>query len=274
MELYEVINWKDQPENQWKLADESWECNANRIVFYALDDAPQQLLQQLMIRERDTNNGGHGCFEYSIFCRSEINRHTGADIADQSERDDLFTHWREKYKPKAQAIVAKEYDREAIKHDKILLGFYNECVELEIRKALVYTIDDFDPDVGKQARKAVDDFTTKLGMAYSQLGYLAHHPKERPKGGGKKPMKAPKSKTAKVNVPARLLRGLEALKSKEKSFLEEFIDQEGSFKAAIEVLKNKDQVVEDPRSAQKILQLQGELDKSLQVSNAKNVRIQ
>ena len=213
-------------------------------------------------------------FEYSNFCRSEINRHTGADIADQSERDDLFTHWREKYKPKAQAIVAKEYDREAIKHDKILLGFYNDCVELEIRKALVYTIDDFDPDVGKQARKAVDELTTKLGMAYSQLGYLAHHPKEKPKGGGKKPMKAPASKTAKVNVPARLLRGLEALKSKEKSFLEDFIDQDGSFKAAIEVLKNKDQVVEDPRSARKIVELQGELDKSLQVSNAKNVRIQ
>ena len=135
-------------------------------------------------------------FEYSNFCRSEINRHTGADIADQSERDDLVTHWREKYKPKAQAIVAKEYDREAIKHDKILLGFYNDCVELEIRKALVYTIDDFDPDVGKQARKAVDEFTTKLGMAYSQLGYLAHHPKEKPKGAGKKPMKAPVSKTA------------------------------------------------------------------------------
>ena len=174
-------------------------------------------------------------FEYSNFCRSEINRHTGADIADVSERDDLFTHWREKYKPKAQAIVAKEYDREAIKNDKVLLGFYNDCVELEIRKALVYTIDDFDPDVGKHFRKAVDELTTKLGMAYSQLGYLAYHPKDRPKGGGNKPMKAPKSKTPKVNVPARLLRGLEALKSKEKSFLEEFIDQDGSLKAAIEV---------------------------------------
>ena len=88
-------------------------------------------------------------------------------------------------------------------------------------------------------------------------------------------MKAPASKTPKVNVPVRLLRGLEALKSMEKSFLEEFIDQDGSLKAAIEVLKNKDQVVEDdPRSANKIAQLQGELDKSLQVSNAKNVRIQ
>jgi hypothetical protein len=60
VELYEVINWKGQPENQWKLADESWECNSNRIVFYATVAAPQTLLQQLMIRERDTNNGGHG----------------------------------------------------------------------------------------------------------------------------------------------------------------------------------------------------------------------
>ena len=212
--------------------------------------------------------------ECSNVCRSEINRHIDAHIEDASERDDLVTKWREKYKPKAEAIVAKEYDREAIKHDKILLGFYNDCVELEIRKALVYTIDDFDPEVGNHFRKAVDKLTTKLGMAYSQLGYLAHHPKEKPKGGGKKPMKAPASKTAKVNVPARLLRGLEALKSKEKSFLEDFIDRDGSFKAAIEVLRNKNQVVVDPESAQKILQLQGELDKSLQYTAAKNVRIQ
>ena len=116
--------------------------------------------------------------------------------------------------------------------------------------------------------------TTKLRINCSSLGYLMHNPQDKPYAAGQKPMKAPASKTAKVNVPARLLRGLEALKSKEKSFLEDFIDQEGSFKAAIEVLKNKDQVVEDPRSANKIAQLQGELDKSLQVSNAKNVRIQ
>ena len=60
MELYEVTNWKDQPEDQWNLADKPKECNANRIVFYARTAAPQTLLQQLMIRERDTNNGGHG----------------------------------------------------------------------------------------------------------------------------------------------------------------------------------------------------------------------
>ena len=55
-----MTNWKDQPEKEWKLADEPWECNANRIVFYANDESPSTLLQQLMIRERDTNNGGHG----------------------------------------------------------------------------------------------------------------------------------------------------------------------------------------------------------------------
>ena len=55
-----MTNWKDQPEDQWNLADKPKECNANRIVFYATEDAPQTLLQQLMIRERDTNNGGHG----------------------------------------------------------------------------------------------------------------------------------------------------------------------------------------------------------------------
>ena len=54
-----MTNWKDQPENEWKLADEPWECNANRIVFFARTAAPQTLIQQLMIKERDTNNGGH-----------------------------------------------------------------------------------------------------------------------------------------------------------------------------------------------------------------------
>ena len=55
-----MTNWKDQPENQWKLADEPWECNANSIVFFARTAAPPTLIQQLMIRERNTTNGGHG----------------------------------------------------------------------------------------------------------------------------------------------------------------------------------------------------------------------
>ena len=55
-----MTNWKDQPEDQWKLADKPRECKASRIVFYARTAAPPTLLQQLMIRERDTNNGSHG----------------------------------------------------------------------------------------------------------------------------------------------------------------------------------------------------------------------
>ena len=213
-------------------------------------------------------------FEYSNFCRSEINRHISADIGDASERDDLVTEWRKKYKPKAEELVDNLRDWTVIKRDWAGMRAYKDLVELKIREALVLTINDFDPEVGNHFRKAVDELTTKLRINCSQLGYLLHNPQDKPYAAGQKPMKAPASKTAKVNVPARLLRGLEALKSKEKSFLEDFIDQEGSFKAAIEVLKNKDQVVEDPRSANKIAQLQGELDKSLQLSNAKNVRIQ
>ena len=53
-----------------------------------------------------------------------------------------------------------------------------------------------------------------------------------------------------------------------------FIDQGGSFKAPIQVLENKDQVVESPSAANQIVQLQGELDKGIQLNNAKNVRIQ
>jgi hypothetical protein len=33
---------------------------ASRLLFDACDDAPQTLLQQLMIRERLPENGGHG----------------------------------------------------------------------------------------------------------------------------------------------------------------------------------------------------------------------
>ena len=49
-----------------------------------------------------------------------------------------------------------------------------------------YTIDDFDPEVGNHFRKAVDELTTKLGMACSQLGYLAHNPQDKPNAAGQK----------------------------------------------------------------------------------------
>ena len=60
VELYEVINWKDQEPDKWDLAKETWECDAKRIYFYDLAEAQQSLVRKAIIRERDTENGGHG----------------------------------------------------------------------------------------------------------------------------------------------------------------------------------------------------------------------
>ena len=60
VELYEVINWKDQQPDQWDLAEDTWECDARRIYFYDLAEAPQSIVRKAMIKERDTENGGHG----------------------------------------------------------------------------------------------------------------------------------------------------------------------------------------------------------------------
>ena len=60
VELYEVINWKDQEPDKWDLAEDTWECDARRIYFYDLAEAPQSIVRKAMIKERDTENGGHG----------------------------------------------------------------------------------------------------------------------------------------------------------------------------------------------------------------------
>ena len=60
VELYEVINWKDEEPDKWDLAEETWECDAKRIYFYDLAEAPQPIVRKAMIKQRDTQNGGHG----------------------------------------------------------------------------------------------------------------------------------------------------------------------------------------------------------------------
>ena len=60
VELYEVIDWNGKKTTEWKLADETWECNAERIYFYDCAEAPQTLLDLMTTREKKTDAGGHG----------------------------------------------------------------------------------------------------------------------------------------------------------------------------------------------------------------------
>ena len=60
VELYEVINWKDEEPDKWDLAEETWECDAKRIYFYDRAEAQQTLVMQMCTKERHTENGGHG----------------------------------------------------------------------------------------------------------------------------------------------------------------------------------------------------------------------
>ena len=60
VELYEVINWKDEEPDKWDLAEETWECDAKRIYFYDRAEAQQTLVMQMCTKERHTDSGGHG----------------------------------------------------------------------------------------------------------------------------------------------------------------------------------------------------------------------
>ena len=53
-------NWKDQEPTEWILADEPWECDARRIYFYDRAEAQQTLVKKAIIKERNTDDGGHG----------------------------------------------------------------------------------------------------------------------------------------------------------------------------------------------------------------------
>ena len=157
---------------------------------------------------------------------------------------------------------------------------YDDCVQLEIRKAIVYAITGFTPSVVKQARKNVDEMTDKLGMAYSTLGWLHHHPQERPANPAKKAKKeskaGPSSAAPKINIRKRLRDGIEALPKKEQAYLESLLDQDGSFKTALEQFKKKNDEqppVDNPAQATKINELEGEVRKRDQLVASKNARI-
>ena len=48
------------PIDKWDLAEGTWECDAKRINFYDRAEAQQSLVRKAIIKERDTENGGHG----------------------------------------------------------------------------------------------------------------------------------------------------------------------------------------------------------------------
>ena len=60
MELYEVINWQGKDSKDWQLADETWECDAQRIYFYDRSEALDSIIKAMITREKNTTAGGHG----------------------------------------------------------------------------------------------------------------------------------------------------------------------------------------------------------------------
>ena len=204
-----------------------------------------------------------------------------ADIQKADEFKVVEKRWHDKFEKEAVKIVDAQYDKKAIKGNKALEEVYENCIKLEIRKAIVYAIMGFTPSMEKQARQNVDEYTNKLGMAYSTLGWLHNHPDERPEKPAKKAKKeskaGPSSASPKINIRRRLRDGIEALEKKDQSFLETLLDSDGSFKTALEDFKKKNAqpaTVDNPDQARKITELEGELKKRDQLLTVKNARIQ
>ena len=204
-----------------------------------------------------------------------------ADINKKEEWEQVEKRWNEKFEKEAAKIVDAQYDKKAIRGNKVLEEVYENCIKLEVRKAIVYAITGFTDSMVKEARKNVDEYTNKLGMAYSTLGWLHNHPDERPEKPAKKAKKeskaGPSSASPKINIRRRLRDGIEALEKKDQSFLETLLDSDGSFKTALEDFKKKNAqpaTVDNPDQARKITELEGELKKSEQLLAVKNARIQ
>ena len=204
-----------------------------------------------------------------------------ADIQKADEFKVVEKRWHDKFEKAAVKNVDAQYDKKAIKGNKALEEVYENCIKLEIRKAIVYAVMGFTDSMVKQARKNVDEYTDKLGMAYSTLGWLHNHPDERPEKPAKKAKKeskaGPSSASPKINIRRRLRDGIEALEKKDQSFLETLLDSDGSFKAALEDFKKKNAepaTVDNPDAARKVTALEGELRKRDQLIVTKAARIQ
>ena len=151
----------------------------------------------------------------SVYCRQDIQEHVTANETNESQFRAVMARWREKFKVTADAIVDREYDKNKIKTNKELMKIYNNCVELEVRKAMVNVLGTSTQEKKNEARKAVDEMTVALGMQCSTLGYMHHHPSQKPSTSGSKGKNKMKAGAGgagpKINAPRKVVKGLEAL---------------------------------------------------------------
>ena len=127
-----------------------------------------------------------------------------ADIHKEDEFKVVEKRWHDKFEKEAVKIVDAQYDKKAIRGNKALEEVYENCIKLEVRKAIVYAIMGFTDSMVKEARKNVDEYTNKLGMAYSTLGWLHNHPDERPEKPAKKAKKESKAGSSSPGPRRRL----------------------------------------------------------------------
>ena len=216
-----------------------------------------------------------------IFGRSEIVEAMTADTTTAEGYKLVYDKWQEVFKKEAKLIVGAQYDYQKIKNNKTLVQFWDWTVEMEVAKAMCHVHKGISDEKHKEKQQELDKLTTKLGVAPSTLGWIYNHPEGKPKDKNKnkkqKTEAASSSAPAKINIPRRLRDGIEALSKTDKSFLESFLDDNGSLKAAVEDLKKKnlaEPVLDNPEQTQKIAELEGELAKIRQEMGAKNRRIQ
>ena len=209
--------------------------------------------------------------------RADITAVISADLGKKEGVKVVQEKWKEVFKNEAKLIVGEQYDFRKIKGKKDLEQFYNWMVDLEVAKAMVYAHKKFEPDVLKKVRTDVDELTAKLGMAPSTLGWIYNHPEDKPKDEGKKKKQKTEASSsrapAKINLPKRLRDGIEALPKQDKAFLEALLDDDGSFKTALEGFKNFQNAEDNPLQTQKIAELEGEVAKFRQEVAVKNQRI-
>ena len=209
--------------------------------------------------------------------RADICAVIEADTADESGYKVVHAKWTEVFEKEAKLIVGEQYDFRKIKGNKDLEQFYKWMVELEVAKAMVYAHKGFAPETMKKVRTDVDELTSKLGMAPSTLGWVFNHPEDKPKSEGKKKKQKTEASSsrapAKVNLPKRLREIIEALPKQDKAFLEALLDDNGSFKTALEDFKKLQNAEDNPLQTQKIAELEGEVAKFRQELAVKNQRI-